>query len=174
LDSSSTRAADAGAKARIGALRQAMREAGVDAYLVPHGDEHRSEYPAPYAERLKWLTDFSGSAGMAVVMADRAAVFIDGRYTLQVRDQVDGTLYAYRHLIDEPATAWLGENLKPGMKVGFDPKLLTSAGVARFEDAAGKAQAKLQALPDNLIDKIWAGQPPRPKAVAEVYPERFA
>ncbi|MGE4061898.1 MAG: aminopeptidase P family protein [Rhodospirillaceae bacterium] len=174
FDSQTPLAPDTGARARIDDLRKAMAAAGVDAYLVPHGDEHRSEYPAPYAERLKWLTDFSGSAGMAIVMADKAAVFIDGRYTLQVRDQVDGTLYAYRHLTDEPPQAWLSENLKPDMKVGFDPKLLTSASVARFEEAATKAHAGLRALPHNLIDAIWADQPPRPKAPAEVYPDKFA
>jgi Xaa-Pro aminopeptidase len=90
------------ASARLAALRAAMAAAGVDAYLIPHGDEHRSEYPAPYAERLMWLTDFSGSAGMAIVMADKAAIFIDGRYTLQVRDQVDGALYAYRQSAKPP------------------------------------------------------------------------
>lgn len=167
----STNTAAAG---RLAALRRAMTAVGVDAYLVPHGDEHRSEYPAPYAERLKWLTDFSGSAGMAVVTADAAAIFIDGRYTLQVRDQVDGTLYAYRHLIEEPPQAWLAGVLKPGMKVGFDPRLHTAAGLARFEDAAAKAGAALTPLAANLIDGIWAGQPPRPAAPAEVYPERFA
>jgi Xaa-Pro aminopeptidase len=174
LDSHSSRTADAGAKARITALRAAMAAAGLDAYLIPHGDEHRSEYPAPYAERLKWLTDFSGSAGMAIVMADKAAVFIDGRYTLQVRDQVDGMLYAYRHLIDEPPQAWLTDVLKSGMKVGFDPKLHTAAGLARFQDAVTKTGATLVPRADNLIDAIWTGQPSRPKAPAEVYPEKFA
>ncbi len=174
LDSQSTRTVETGAKTRLSALRKAMAAARVDAYLIPHGDEHRSEYPAPYAERLKWLTDFSGSAGMAIVMADQAAIFIDGRYTLQVRDQVDGTLYIYRHLIDEPPPAWLGEVLKPGMKVGFDPKLHTSGGLARFEESVTKARASLAPLADNLIDAIWTDQPPRPKAPAEVYPEKFA
>ncbi|MGE3475018.1 MAG: M24 family metallopeptidase [Rhodospirillaceae bacterium] len=174
MDAAPAPSTNTAAAARLAALRNAMSEADVDAYLVPHGDEHRSEYPAPYAERLKWLTDFTGSAGMAVVTADAAAVFIDGRYTLQVRDQVDGTLYAYRHLIDEPPHAWLVEHLKPGMKVGFDPKLLTAASVARFEDAAGRAKSSMVALPHNLIDAVWTGRPPRPKAAAEVYSERFA
>src|SRR4051812_34008122 len=102
---------------RLAALRTAMAEAGVDGYLIPHGDDHQGEFIAPYAERLQWLTDFTGSAGIAVVLRDRAAIFIDGRYTLQVRDQVDGTLYEYRHLIEEPASAWLAEHLAPGMKL---------------------------------------------------------
>ncbi len=159
---------------RLGDLRAAMAQAGVDAYLIPHGDEHQGEFIAPYAERLKWLTDFAGSAGIAVAMADRAAIFIDGRYTLQVRDQVDGTLYQYRHLIEEPASAWLAENLTASMKVGFDPKLHTAAGLHRLEEACAKKGAQLVALEDNLIDKVWRDHPARPQAPAIVYPEKFA
>src|SRR3954468_15513025 len=128
---------------RLGDLRAAMAQAGVDGYLVPHGDEHQGEFTAPYSERLKWLTDFAGSAGIAVVLADKAAIFIDGRYTLQVRDQVDGTLYEYRHLIEEPASAWLAEHLTPGMKLGFDPKLHTPAGLVRNEEACAKTAAQM-------------------------------
>jgi Xaa-Pro aminopeptidase len=160
--------------ARLSALRAAMAAAGVDGYLIPHGDEHQGEFTAPYSERLKWLTDFAGSAGIAVVLADRAAIFIDGRYTLQVRDQVDGTLYEYRHLIEEPASAWLAEHLTMGMKLGFDPKLHTPAGLARIEDACAKTGAQMVALDDNLIDKVWSGHPARPQAPAIVYPEKFA
>src|SRR5262245_34940348 len=104
---------------RLAALRTAMRQAGVDVYFIPHGDEHQSEYAAPYAERLAWLTGFRGSAGAAVVSQDGAAIFVDGRYTLQVRDQVDGTLYAYRHMVDEPVSDWIASHVKKGAKVGF-------------------------------------------------------
>ncbi len=159
---------------RLVALRAACAAAGVDGYLVPHGDEHQGEYNAPYAERLKWLTGFAGSAGLAVVLGDRAAIFVDGRYTLQVRDQVDGALYQYRHLIDEPATAWLTQNLGSGRKIGFDPRLHTPGGLARLEEAATKIGAALVPLADNLIDKVWTGQPPRPTTPVVVYPEKFA
>ncbi len=160
--------------ARLAALRTAMAEAGVDGYLIPHGDDHQGEFVAPYAERLKWLTNFTGSAGAAAVLKDRAAIFIDGRYTLQVRDQVDGTLYEYRHLIDEPAAAWLSDHLAGGMKLGFDPKLYTPAGLARIEEACARKNAALVALDTNLIDKIWTGHPARPREPAIVYPEKFA
>ena len=159
---------------RLVALRAACAAAGVDGYLVPHGDEHQGEYNAPYAERLKWLTGFAGSAGLAVVLGDRAAIFVDGRYTLQVRDQVDGALYQYRHLIDEPATAWLTQNLGSERKIGFDPRLHTPGGLARLEEAATKIGAALVPLADNLIDKVWTGQPPRPTTPVVVYPEKFA
>jgi Xaa-Pro aminopeptidase len=159
---------------RLGALRAAMQAAGVDGYLVPHGDEHQGEFNAPYAERLKWLTGFSGSAGACVVLAGKAAIFVDGRYTLQVRDQVDGALYEYRHMIDEPASAWITAHAKAGQKIGFDPRLHTNAGLARLEEGALKAGAVLMPLADNLIDKVWSNQPQRPKAPVLVYPEKFA
>lgn len=159
---------------RLSALRAACVTAGVDGYLVPHGDEHQGEYAAPYAERLKWLTGFAGSAGLAVVLGDRAAIFVDGRYTLQVRDQVDGALYQYRHLIEEPATAWLTQNVGSGRKIGFDPRLHTPGGLARLEEVAAKIGAALTPLVDNLIDRVWTGQPPRPLAPVVVYPEKFA
>jgi Xaa-Pro aminopeptidase len=166
--------ASAVATDRLTTLRAAMSAAGVDAYLIPHGDEHQGEFNAPYAERLKWLTGFTGSAGIAIAMGDRAAIFVDGRYTLQVRDQVDGTLYQYRHMIEEPASAWLAENVKAGQKIGFDPRLHTPAGLHRLEEATMKVGAALVPLADNLIDKVWAGQPRRPQAPVMVYPEKFA
>ncbi|MDX2141866.1 MAG: aminopeptidase P family protein [Rhodospirillaceae bacterium] len=159
---------------RLAALRRAMADAGVDAYLVPRADEHQGEYVAPYADRLPWLTGFTGSAGMAVVTKAAAAVFTDGRYTIQVRDQVDGKLYAYRHLIDEPPQAWLAENISSGMKVGFDPRLHTPAGLAKFEEACRKAQATLTPVAGNLIDRIWRDQPARPRGPVQIYPEKFA
>src|SRR3954468_22236386 len=155
MDTLPQRQTDPAAAKRLSALRAAMTEAGVDGYLVPHGDEHQGEFIAPYAERIAWLTGFTGSAGMAIVLADRAVIFVDGRYTLQVRDQVDGTLYEYRHLVDEPAPLWLAENLRKGAKLGFDPRLATPAGLARIEEAATKAGATLVALDNNLIDKVW-------------------
>ncbi len=159
---------------RLAALRAACRAAGVDGYLVPHGDEHQGEFNAPYAERLKWLTGFTGSAGLAIVMNDTAAIFVDGRYTLQVRDQVDGRLYQYRHMIEEPASAWICETAKHHHKIGFDPRLHTPAGLHRLEEAAMKVGAALVPLADNLIDKIWKDQPKRPQAPVMVYPEKFA
>ena len=159
---------------RLSGLKAAMRAAQIEGYLVPHGDEHQGEFNAPYAERLKWLTGFAGSAGIAIVLGDEAAIFVDGRYTLQVRDQVDGTLYQYRHMIDEPASAWIVEHAKAGQKIGFDARLHTPAGLARLEEAAMKAGAALLPLPHNLIDQVWANQPARPRAPVMAYPVKFA
>ena len=159
---------------RLSALREAFRAAGVDGYLVPRADEHQAEYVPAFAERLQWLTGFTGSAGTAVVLADKAAVFIDGRYTLQVRDQVDGNLYEYRHLVEEPPAAWLTKQLTAGQRLGFDPKLHTPAGLHRLEEACSRTGAIMVAVDGNLIDKIWLGQPPRPTASVMVYPDKFA
>jgi Xaa-Pro aminopeptidase len=159
---------------RLAALRVAMSSANVDAYVVPHADEHQGEYVAAYAERLEWLTGFSGSAGLAIITKDAAAVFIDGRYTLQVRDQVDGRLYEYRHLIDEPPQMWLASQLKAGMRLGFDPRLHTPNGLSKIEDAARKAGAEPAPVSQNLIDTIWDNQPRRPYGPVEIYPDKFA
>ena len=159
---------------RLAALRVAMSGANVDAYIVPHADEHQGEYVAAYAARLEWLTGFSGSAGLAIITKDAATVFIDGRYTLQVRDQVDGRLYEYRHLIDEPPQMWLASQLKAGMRLGFDPRLHTPSGLTKIEDAARKAGAEPVPVSQNLIDTIWESQPSRPHGPVEIYPDKFA
>ena len=88
-------------------MRSELTRLGLTGFLCPRGDEHQGEYVAPRAERLRWLTGFTGSAGLAVVLLDKAAIFVDGRYTLQVRSQVDGSVFEYRHLVDDPAGEWL-------------------------------------------------------------------
>lgn len=154
---------------RLKALRTHLKEAGVDGCLVPHGDEYQGEFVAPYAERLAWLTDFTGSAGLAVVLADEAALFIDGRYTLQVRDQADDSLYTFKHLVDEPPAKWLTDALREGQRLGFDPHLHTPAQLKRYREACEKAGAELVALSADPIDAVWADQPPRPQAPVKVH-----
>ena len=104
---------------RLPALRQALAEAGLDGFVVPHSDAQQNEYLPAYAERLAWLTGFTGSAGTAVVLAEKAAIFVDGRYTLQVRDEVDGSQFYYGHVTEEPPQRWIGENLPAGGKLGL-------------------------------------------------------
>lgn len=117
---------------RLSALRDKIADLGLDGFVVPHSDAHQNEFLPPNAERLAWLTGFAGSAGTAVVLADRAAIFVDGRYTLQVRDQVDGELYEFHHLVEAPVTDWLGRVLGENMRLGVDPWLHTQAGVGRL------------------------------------------
>ncbi len=145
-------------------LRAELRARGLDGFIVPRADEHQGEYVPPHAERLRWLTGFSGSAGLAIILLDKAAIFIDGRYTLQVRYQVDIDTFEPQSLIDTPPTRWVEENLVAGANLAYDPWLHTIDDIERLKKAARKANAELIALDENLIDTIWHDQPTKPKA----------
>jgi Xaa-Pro aminopeptidase len=164
----------ASAAERLEALRAELSRRGLDGFLVPRADEHQGEYVPPRAQRLKWLTGFSGSAGLAVVLREKAAVFIDGRYTLQVTAEVDGQLYAYRHLTEQPATEWIAETLGAGKALGYDPWLHTVVEVDRYRAAAEKAGGRLVAVDGNPLDAVWANQPAPPLAPVVPHEDRFA
>ena len=155
-------------------LRQKLSEIELDGFIIPHADEHQSEYLPPSAERLAWLTGFDGSAGAAVVLSEKAAIFVDGRYTLQVRDQVDGSLFDYQDLIATPPSVWLADNIQPGDRIGYDPWLMTVAEVKRLTDACTKVNAELVAVDANPVDAIWAGQPVPRLGVVSLHPESLA
>jgi Xaa-Pro aminopeptidase len=155
-------------------LRAALAKQKLDGFLVPRQDEFQGEYVAPYAERLKWLTGFAGSWGVAIVLAKKAAIFVDGRYTSQVREQVDVKAFVPQHLIDAPPTTWIKANLKKGQTLGFDPWLTTLADAKRFAAACEVVGAKFVAVARNPIDEVWADQPERPVASLDLQPERFA
>ena len=159
---------------RLSALREKVAALGLDGFVVPHSDAHQNEFLPPNAERLAWLTGFTGSAGTAVVLADRAAIFVDGRYTLQVRDQVDGDLYEYHHLVEAPVTDWLADAFGKGMRLGVDPWLHTQAGVQRLRRAMDAVGAALVFVEENPVDAVWDDQPPPPSAPAVPHEERFA
>jgi Xaa-Pro aminopeptidase len=160
--------------ARLALLRAELARRELDGFLVPHADEHQGEYLPPRSHRLAWLTGFTGSAGLAVVLGDRAVIFVDGRYTLQVRAQVDEALFQPRHLIDQPPHSWLEENLSDGLRLGYDPWLHTRDQVAGLEKAAAKAGAALIPCPDNPLDHVWADQPPPPIAPIEPHGDDYA
>ena len=143
-------------------LRAELERRGFDGFIIPRADEHQGEYVPPHAERLSWLTGFTGSAGLAIVLKDRAAIFIDGRYTLQVRNQVDLDTFEPKHVTDEPPSRWIEENLLHGAKLAYDPWLHTVDTVARFKTAAEKAGATLVPVDENLVDVVWDDQPERP------------
>ena len=160
--------------ARVALLREELGRRKLDGFIVPRSDEHQGEYVPPAGQRLAWLTGFTGSAGLAVVLADRAALFVDGRYTLQAAQQVDAQVFEVRHLVDEPASKWLGSALKPGMVVGYDPWLHTPEEVERFRAGAERAGASLRPAEENPLDKVWAGRPPAPLAPVVPHPDSFA
>jgi len=149
---------------RLAALRQELVRRGVDGFLVPRGDEHQGEYVPAAAERLAWLTGFKGSAGFACVLAEAAAIFVDGRYTLQVGQEVDGALFTARHVTDAPLSDWLEGHLKPGQRLAYDPWLHTEEQVRRLEKAVNGLGASLAALDGNPVDAVWADRPAPPKA----------
>ena len=161
-------------KSRVTALRQLFRKQRLSGLIIPRQDEFQGEYVAAYAERLRWLTGFAGSWGVAILTLNKGAIFVDGRYTIQVRQQVDTKLFTPHHLVDEPPATWITENLKKGDVLGYDPWLLTADQAERFAAACAKAGAKLQPLASNPIDAIWADQPKRPTASLSVQPLQFA
>jgi len=154
---------------RLARLRAVLTQRGLDGFLVPRADEHQGEYVPASAERLAWISGFTGSAGFAIVLKDKAAIFVDGRYTIQVKEQVDPALFEIRHLIDQPPEAWIAANLPEGGKLGFDPRLFTQDGAARFREAAQRAKGVLTAAEDNPLDAVWAGRPAAP--IAPVWPQ---
>jgi len=169
-----SRSADGKSAGRLAALRERLKAEGLAGYLVPHADEHQSEYLPASAERLAWLTGFTGSAGAAAVLTGEAAVFVDGRYTLQAAVELDGALFAIVDLVEMPPSKWLPPRLKPGDRVGYDPKLFTIAGTKRLEECCKSAGAELVPVPENLIDAIWTDRPKPPAAPIRLHPVGYA
>ncbi|SKA49371.1 aminopeptidase P family protein [Enterovibrio nigricans] len=143
---------------RVDALRRWLNDQALDALIIPHEDEFLGEYIPAHNERLHWITGFTGSAGAAVITRESAAVFVDGRYTVQVRKQVPGEIFEYRHLIEEPALQWLQDNLAPGSKVAVDTRLHSANWLMNAEQAvAGKLT--LAHIDNNPIDTLWHDRP---------------
>ncbi|MBI5164170.1 MAG: aminopeptidase P family protein [Magnetospirillum sp.] len=147
---------------RLAALRAELVRQGLDGVLVPRADEHQGEYVAPYAQRLAWLTGFTGSAGVAVVLAERAAIFIDGRYTLQASQEVDTARFEPLHLVESPPSRWLAEVLGAGARIGYDPWLHTVDQVGHLQAACEKAGAVLVPVNANPVDAVWHDRPAAP------------
>jgi Xaa-Pro aminopeptidase len=169
VDSRAESAAD-----RLARLRAELAARKLDAFLVPRSDEHQGEYVPARADRLAWLTGFTGSAGMAAVAAERAAVFVDGRYTLQAEAEVDGALYAHRHIAEQPLTDWIAETLSAGQRLGYDPWLVTPAQLARYRTACNKAGVELAATDGNPVDAVWPDQPEPPLAPVSLLDETYS
>ena len=163
FDDSSERAQSA---ARVAALRGELKRRGLDGFVVPRADRQQNEYLPASEERLAWLTGFTGSAGAAVVLADRAALFADGRYSVQAATQVDGKIFSIEHLVEHPPEQWLEQNLGKGAKLGYDPWLHTSDQVEKLRKAAASAGAELVAVDRNPIDALWHDRPAPPAGAA--------
>ncbi len=138
--------------ARLAALREELARRKLMGFVVPRADQQQNEYVAPSEERLAWLTGFTGSAGLAIVLAKEAAIFVDGRYTLQAAKQVDRKAWQIEPLVDPPPEHWLTRHLATGDRLGFDPWLHTSAAAERLAAACAKAGAELVAVDSNPVE----------------------
>lgn len=161
-------------KPRVAKLRDWLAKNGLDGFIAPRADEHQGEYVPARAARLKWLTGFSGSAGVAIVLKDSAFVFVDGRYTLQVRSEVDLEIFAIESLVDNPPPSWIKDNLRKGARLGFDPWLHTLGEAKALKAATDKVGATLVPLDRNPIDAIWKDQPTSPLEPVVLHPIAFA
>ncbi|MGC1576017.1 MAG: aminopeptidase P family protein [Beijerinckiaceae bacterium] len=159
---------------RLAALRKVLKEEGLDGFLVPKADEHQSEYVPKSEERFAWLTGFTGSAGLCVVLPEIAAVFVDGRYTLQVRDEVDQAAFTPVSTVDISVEDWLAEHAPKDAAIGFDSALHTPDAVERLGKAVTRAGARLVAVRANPIDAIWADRPEPPGEAVVLHDMSFA
>ena len=158
---------------RLTLVRQEMEEHQLDAFVVPRADEYLGEYVPPQNERLAWLTGFTGSAGMAVVLRETAAIFVDGRYTIQVRQQVPDVAFQFHHLIENPPIKWLSETLAAGARVGVDSRMHTLTWFEDAEKLLGKKDMTLTPVSGNPIDLHWQDRPEPEAALAMLLDESY-
>jgi Xaa-Pro aminopeptidase len=150
---------------RIDRLRTEMKRQQVDGFIIPLNDEFHGEAAPARSERLKWLTGFTGSAGMAAVLKDKAAIFVDGRYTLQVENQVETDIFTPRHISNEPLSDWLAENMSGGEILAIDPWLHTESSYQNLVKQTADMGVTLKSVDENLVDLVWDNRPPDPLAL---------
>ncbi|WGJ14980.1 aminopeptidase P family protein [Methylocapsa sp. D3K7] len=159
---------------RVAALRAELARLRLDGFLVPRADQYQNEYVAPSEERLAWLSGFTGSAGLAIVLKTRAAIFVDGRYSLAVKDQVDLAIFKPEALTETGPANWLEKNLNSGARLGYDPWLHTPRQVERLGKAMQAARVELVSVEPNPIDTIWKDRPPPPLGKVSLHTRKFA
>ena len=159
---------------RLAALRTYMADHALDALIIPHDDDHLGEYTPAEAERLSWATGFTGSAGVALLQANSAALFVDGRYTTQARVQVPAELFQIYHLIEQPHMAWLQSQLQRRQRVGFDPRLHSLSWYQQSHALLAQKEIELVALDENPLDSLWQERPASSKAEVMLYPESLS
>lgn len=159
---------------RVADLRAEMARIGIDGFIIPRADEHQGEYVPRCAERLAWISGFTGSAGTAIVLKDRAALFVDGRYTVQGRAQSDASVFDVVATHETSVEQWLENHLGANAVLGYDPWLHTRDGARRIETAARRAGGKIQALDQNPLDAVWADRPAPPAAPVTLHGPEFS
>ncbi len=168
------RADAGGATPHVAALRAELIRRRFDGFVLPRADAHQNEYVPPCDERLAWLTGFTGSAGFAIVLAERAALFVDGRYTLQAKEQVDTSIFSIEHLVEAPPDQWLEKNLTAGATIAYDPWLHTSDSAEKLAKACANAGATLVSAEPNPVDSVWTDRPSPPLAPVVLHDLRYA
>jgi Xaa-Pro aminopeptidase len=174
LQSFEDHAERAASAARVAALRTELARRDLTGFIVPRSDRHQNEYVPASEERLAWLTGFTGSAGAAIVLMERAVLFVDGRYTLQAREQVDPSVFTIEHLVETPPPQWIEQNFTASDRLGYDPWLHTVEGAERLAKACAAAGATLVAVEPNPIDGIWSDRPAPPLGAVSLHDLRFA
>jgi Xaa-Pro aminopeptidase len=159
---------------RVAKLRAELAKRKLDGFVVTTADQHQNEYVPACEERLAWLTGFSGSLGAAVILKDKAALFVDGRYTLQAKEQTDPKVFGIEHLVERPPHEWIADNLSRDAALGYDPWRTTLEGLERLSKACERADAKLVAVDENPIDAIWTDRPAAPLAPVRLHDLKFA
>jgi Xaa-Pro aminopeptidase len=159
---------------RIKALRKLLVSLRLDGFIIPRSDEHMNEYVPAGSERLAWISGFSGSAGLAVVLRKKAAIFVDGRYTLQVRNEVDTAIFTPLQLPETSPSRWILENEPKPLAVGYDPRLHSIAAIERLEKKLSKSKVSLVSIQDNPVDQIWEDRPSLPRKPAWQHPLKYA
>ncbi|MDE3060166.1 MAG: aminopeptidase P family protein, partial [Pseudomonadota bacterium] len=160
-------------EAKLKVIRSAMAEQGLSAWLQPVHDEYLNEYPPACNRRVEWLTGFSGSAGPAAVLPRKAALFTDGRYTLQAQNEVDAASFERHNISDQMPEAWLAGHLSSGDRVGYDPRLYTQDMLRRMGKALGKKGVELVPV-ENLVDQVWKDRPPAPSSRVFIHDDKYA
>jgi len=162
------------AAAQLAALRAELAQRKLDGFLAPRADEHQNEYVPRCSERLAWLTGFTGSAGFAVVLEKEAAIFVDGRYVIQVRQEVDPSLIAPHEIFETPPARWIAEHAREGARIGYDPWVHTSGQIERMANILAEKKITLVPLDSNPIDACWTDRPKPPLAPISLHPPRYA
>lgn len=158
---------------RLLSLRKEIEKRGLDGVVLPRTDEFQGEFLAPYAECLQWLSGFTGSAGVAIVLRDRAVVMSDGRYTIQLKDQVPSTLFETANSVDVSVGDWLAKNAK-SLRIGYNPWLHTPKQIDAIEDKIADNGIILEPMADDILDVVWEGRPPKPRAPLSIFPHDVA
>ena len=158
---------------RVSELRQRMEDHNIDAFIIPRADEHQSEYVASSDERVRYISGFTGSAATVIISKNKAALFTDGRYTIQAKRQLDENIFHLCHSVEYPMSAWILKNLSKKVTIGFDPKLHTAKQIENLNKELSSDSINVKPSV-NLVDLIWTNQPPTPQKKVFIHNTKYS